>query len=86
MTFRKRHDRQSLVDSLAQSCEYLLVDAAERAAAETTWSLTSRRGKKYRARLIVDEWTDSPVIEVLDPDSGNVVQRFGVGSSCWPLR
>ena len=87
MAFRRSHGRQSLVDSLAQSCEYLLVDAAERAASGTEWTLTGRRGKRYRARLVVDEWTDSPVIEVLDPENGDaVVQRFGIGFSCWPLR
>ena len=87
MTNWKRHGRQSFVDSLAQSCEYMLVDAAERAASETEWSLTSRRGKQYKARLVVDEWTDSPIIEVLDPKNDDtVVQRFGIGFSCWPLR
>jgi hypothetical protein len=87
MAFRRNHGRQTFVDRLAQSCEYLLVEAAERAASESEWSLRSRRGNQYKARLVVDEWTDSPIIEVLDPEKDDaVVQRFGIGFSCWPLR
>ena len=86
MAFWRKYRRQSPSDSLAQSCEYLLVAAAEQAASSTEWSLTGRSGKQYQARLVVDEWTDSPIVEVADPESGNVVQRFGIGLSCWPLR
>jgi len=86
MAFWRKRGRRSIVDRLAQSCEYLLVEAAEQAASDTEWSVTGQRGQQYRVRLIVDEWTDCPVVEVADPESGEIVQRFGIKLSCWPLR
>lgn len=84
--FWRRTGSPSFMDKIAQRCEYLLVEAADRRAETESWSLTSRIGKRYRARLIVDEWTDCPVVEVAEPESGEVVQRFGIKLSCWPLR
>ncbi len=74
------------MDKIAQGCEYLLVAAAEQPTRRAEWSVKSRSGRQYRARMVVDEWTDCPVVEVADPESGEVVQRFGIKLSCWPLR
>jgi hypothetical protein len=86
MKFRREPHRQSLMDGLAQSCEYLLVSAADQAASNSEWFVTSGNGTQYRARLVVDEWIDRPILEVTDPESGDVVQRFGIRVSCWPFR
>jgi hypothetical protein len=75
----------SLVQKIAQQCEYLLVEAADMKFDTATWSVTGRSGRQYQARLVVDEWTDSPIVE-LSNDSGDVVQTFGIRLSCWPLR
>jgi hypothetical protein len=74
------------MDRIAQHCEYLLVQTAEEDAELTNWTLTTRAGRQCRARLVVDEWTDCPVIEATDPESGDVLQRFGVRVNCWPIR
>jgi len=81
--FRKWQRRKSLMDRVAQSCEYFLVAAVEHATSRTEWTLKGRGGRQYRARMIVDEWTDCPVVEIADPESGKIVQRFGIKLACW---
>ena len=36
--------------------------------------------------LTVDEWTDSPVIEILDAESGEVVKHVEIHIACWPKK
>jgi len=74
------------MDRIAQSCEYLLVAAAEHASMKAEWSVRGRSGREYRARLVVDEWNDCPVVELVNPETDRVVQRFGLKLSCWRLQ
>ncbi len=40
----------------------------------------------YRVALVVDEWTDSPLIEIRDTESGEVVKLVEIHITCWPKR
>jgi len=73
----------TIIESVAQGCEYLLVEAAMDEARDRRWMVCGRLGKEYQAALTVDEWTDSPVVEITDPDSGEVVKRIGIGITTW---
>lgn len=79
----RRIGGQTFMERIAQRCEYLLVEAADQKVQTTKWSVTSRTGQVYDARLIVDEWTDTPVVELSDPETGEVVRRFFVTVNCW---
>ena len=43
-------------------------------------------GNEYEVVLTVDEWTDSPLIEVRDATSGEVVKLVEIAIMCWPRR
>ena len=77
--FDRQPPRPSILTDVAQDCEYLLVEAALDAAREREWKVRSSLGKEYRAVLTVDEWTDSPLVEIRNPESGEVVQRVAIG-------
>lgn len=81
--FWRRIGNPTFMERIAQQCEYFLVEAAEQKAQATKWSVTSRTGQVYDATLIVDEWTDTPVVELSDPETGEVVRRFFVAVNCW---
>ena len=71
---------------ITRDCEYLLVEAAIGLAKDREWKVRGYLGKEYLAALTVDEWTDSPVIEMRDADSGEVVKRVEIHIACWPKR
>ena len=84
--FWRRIGGPTFAERITQRCEYLLVEAADQKAQTVKWALTSRTGRKFNAIMTVDEWTDAPVVEVSDPETGEVVQRFAVHVDCWPVR
>jgi hypothetical protein len=82
--FSRESRKSSLMAELTRDCEYLLVEAAIGFARDRAWTVRGYLGKEYQAVLTVDEWTDSPVIEVRDPESGEVVKQVDVMIMCWP--
>jgi hypothetical protein len=84
--FDRQPPRPSILIDVAQDCEYLLVEAALGFASEREWKVRSSRGREYRAVLTVDEWTDSPLVEIRNPKSGEVVQRVAIGVTAWLIK
>ena len=78
--------QSSLMAEITKDCEYLLVEAAIGFAKDREWTVRGYLGKEYQVVLTVDEWTDSPVIEVRDPESGEVVKQVDIMIMCWPKR
>lgn len=69
-----------------RDCEYLLVEAAIGFARDREWKVRGYLGKEYDVALVVDEWTDSPIIEVRDAESGEVANHLEINIMCWPKR
>jgi hypothetical protein len=84
--FSKGWQRSSLMKEISRDCEYLLVEAAIGFARDRDWKVQGYLGKEYRVALTVDEWTDSPLIEVRDAESGKVVKHVEIMVMCWPKR
>jgi hypothetical protein len=84
--FNKGWRRSSLMDEITRDCEYLLVEAAIGFARDREWEVRGYLGREYRVALTVDEWTDSPLIEVRDAESGEVVKLVEIHIACWPKR
>jgi len=81
-----RSQRSSLLAAITRDCEYLLVEAALGFAKDREWKVKGYLGKEYRAVLTVDEWADSPIIEIRDAESGEVVKQVDITIMCWPRR
>ena len=79
----KRRRTSSLTDAVEQECEYLLVEAALEWEQRRDWTVHSRVGTRYRAVLTVDEWTDAPLVEIRDRESGEVLKTMEVCITCW---
>jgi hypothetical protein len=82
--FGRRPRHSSLIAEITKDCEYLLVEAAIGFAKDREWTVRGFLGRKHRVVLTVDEWTDSPLIEVRDPDTGEVVKLIEITIMCWP--
>jgi hypothetical protein len=82
--FNKGPRPSSLMTEIMKDCEYLLVEAAIGFAKDREWTVRGYLGRKHRVVLTVDEWTDSPLIEVRDPDTGEVVKLIEIAIMCWP--
>lgn len=84
--FNKGPQQSSLMAEITKDCEYLLVEAAIGFAKDREWTVRGYLGKEHRVVLTVDEWTDSPLIEVRDAKSGEVVKLVEIHITCWPKR
>jgi hypothetical protein len=84
--FNKGPRPSSLMAEIMRDCEYLLVEAAIGFAKDREWKVRGYLGNEYRVVLTVDEWTDSPLIEVRDAASGEVVKLVEIHIACWPKR
>lgn len=82
--FGRRPRHSSLIAEITKDCEYLLVEAAIGFAKDREWTVRGYLGTKHRVVLTVNEWTDSPQIEVRDPDTGEVVKVVEIAIMCWP--
>ena len=84
--FHRRPRTSSLMANITRDCEYLLVEAAIGFAKDREWTVKGYLGKEYRAVLTVDEWADSPIIEIRDAESGAVIKYVEITIMCWPKR
>ena len=84
--FNKGPRQSSLMAEITKDCEYLLVEAAIGFAKDREWKVRGYLGNEYEVVLTVDEWTDSPLIEVRDATSGEVVKFVEIVIMCWPKR
>lgn len=75
--------RSPLMAEITRDCEYLLVEAAIGFAKDREWKVRGYLGTEYRAALTVNEWTDSPLIELRDVDTGELVKIVGIHITCW---
>ena len=78
--------RAPLMAEITRDCEYLLVEAAIGFAKDREWVVRGLLGREYRAALTVNEWTDSPLIELRDVDTSELVKIVGIHIMCWATK
>ena len=86
MPRRRPFDRLTLREQLMLQLEHRLVGALAAEDADCEWAVKHCDGTVRVVRVIVDEWLDQPVLEMLDPRSGEVVRRYTVSVLCWPAK
>lgn len=84
--FGRSARKLSLVDKVVRECEARFVQFVQAETERTDWIVQSSREEKYKAVLTLDEWTDSPVVEIRKVDTEELVISVALSLSGWPKK
>lgn len=84
--FGRSARKLSLVDKVVRECEARFVQFVQAETERTDWIVHSSRGEEYKAVLTLDEWTDSPVVEIRKVDTEELVISVALSLSGWPKK
>ena len=84
--FGRSARKLSLVDKVVRECEARFVQFVQTETERADWIVHSSRGEVYKAVLTLDEWTDSPVVEIRKVDTEELVISVALSLSGWPKK